>query len=433
MNVFGAERRGWSLTWLVLIVAVVVALPAMIFSPLVLISLLCLFLAGIGLARRRFTPGLLTVLVATVTVFFGSTLGEAIFDRGRLSRLAEAGAMIPVSATARHRVPWAALGACVVLALGSADAATDDCFRGDIREQATLLVYDGAPNAGGVIRSQEPQCRSVGDFVLDMVFSGNGEGADSPSLVAKGRIARVDGLPPVLFERVFVQAEFAIEERFLFPRDGATTGTTLSLRSDLFEWPGSGASRYVFRHVILPYMVAEANELAQRVAALDAQYPGFGEHDRMRSPLVATRDWIVSNYPPGTADWLSADGAELRQPRTAEGYDSLTVLHGGGGGFFDRGGALKVGESYLVAFRKGSVDGGAYRIRDVPRWTVFWGEEMDRLVEALRSLTQCARERTGLPMHTDAEGFEQVRPTLANCFDDLWHGRSRASDEGRGR
>ena len=79
MDAASAERKGWSLTWLVLLVAVVVALPAMIFSQFVLLSILCLFLAGIGLARRRFTPASVTVLVATATIF-ASTLGESIFD-----------------------------------------------------------------------------------------------------------------------------------------------------------------------------------------------------------------------------------------------------------------------------------------------------------------------------------------------------------------
>ena len=138
----------------------------------------------------------------------------------------------------------------------------------------------------------------------------------------------------------------------------------------------------------------------------------------MRSRLVATRDWIVSNYPPGTAGWLSHDGAELNQPPMAESYVSLTTLHVVGGGFYVRRGALKVGESYLVALRKGMADGGAYRVEDVPRWTIFWGEEMDRLVGVLRSLTQCAQERTGLPMRTDAQEFERVRPTLATWFRD---------------
>ena len=79
MNLRGAERRGFSLSWLVLVLAVLTALPALIVTPLIFVPILCVFLAGIGLARRRFTPAIATVVVATATILL-SPLGGSMFD-----------------------------------------------------------------------------------------------------------------------------------------------------------------------------------------------------------------------------------------------------------------------------------------------------------------------------------------------------------------
>lgn len=79
MNVPGSERRGFSLSWLVLVVAILAALPALVVTPLIFVPVLCVFLAGIGLARRRFKPAVATVVVATATILM-SPLGGSMFD-----------------------------------------------------------------------------------------------------------------------------------------------------------------------------------------------------------------------------------------------------------------------------------------------------------------------------------------------------------------
>ena len=74
-----AERKGWSMTWLVLLVAVLAVLPSLVVSQFVIVLPLCLFFAGLGLARRRFTPAVATVAVVTLTICI-SPFGEAMFD-----------------------------------------------------------------------------------------------------------------------------------------------------------------------------------------------------------------------------------------------------------------------------------------------------------------------------------------------------------------
>ncbi|MCY3817749.1 MAG: hypothetical protein OXH52_00065 [Gammaproteobacteria bacterium] len=78
MTMIAIERKGWCLSWLVLLATLLAALPAIFVSQILPIPVLCLFLAGFGLARRRFTPALATVVVATSTIML-SPLGEAMF------------------------------------------------------------------------------------------------------------------------------------------------------------------------------------------------------------------------------------------------------------------------------------------------------------------------------------------------------------------
>lgn len=62
-----------------MVLAVLAALPALVITQLFFLPILCVFLAGIGLARRRFTPAAATVVVATATILL-SPLGGSMFD-----------------------------------------------------------------------------------------------------------------------------------------------------------------------------------------------------------------------------------------------------------------------------------------------------------------------------------------------------------------
>ena len=67
------------MSWLNLGLVVLVAVPALIVSQISIILILFLFAAAFSLAKRRFTPAILTVLATTAAIML-SPLGTSMFD-----------------------------------------------------------------------------------------------------------------------------------------------------------------------------------------------------------------------------------------------------------------------------------------------------------------------------------------------------------------
>ena len=346
------------------------------------------------------------------------------------------------------------IAAIVVAALGlpstEGHAPCDDAAWPPQQDMSVCFAGD-VPTCG--------RCRDAWRFASEMLvtsFTLTDSGrknyiyAGSSVLVASGRIDQVSGLPNSLLTRgVQVPIEFEIDRAYLRPTIDFPDRIQITMDSDPFAWRDFGISRFAFRHSVLPFAFHHFNAINASVRDLEGltRRPVDWQGEPSPPQVYSSRDyggdvplnesvlatslprlravgaWLESALLHGLGENLSADGSTLHQPADVQGYayPGVRTRRPQGGGFHDRSGALRLGDTLLIVFRRGDMDGSGYRVGMEPTWQIFWGAERLAVEEALEELTGCAMERTGSPFLVASEGPERtvLQEALEDCNSEL--------------
>jgi hypothetical protein len=238
-------------------------------------------------------------------------------------------------------------------------------------------------------RGPEPTDLAVGAVVLSA-----GDRAelflDHFDVVAHGTFSDIPGVEssavPKQVERLDADAA-----ELLIPKDVAITfnirrlykgappsGSTIKveLTSDMLLFPGSDVSRYARRLEFWLEIAAEREATAEQLARLDQSY-----QDGEISPDEYQREGKrLSEVDPERL------AISVRVPTRM-----VFVSHGET--FYDRGGAIQPGESYLVGLTWTPHDIRTYSLEETPQngRNIFWGQMADDLIAALDDLALVAQ------------------------------------------
>ena len=238
----------------------------------------------------------------------------------------------------------------------------------------------------------------------------------NPSFVGVITIGDVHGLPDSLLESAHVHVNGRVERVFADPLEIPSAEVALSLHSDLFSWGDAQVSRLAFREAVVPFLLGETARVDARLAELERQFgmvlephvverdftafhalpakPGQTVSEIVSAPqLQAIRRWLDASLPDGADKMLLPNGYGLRVP---DPDGTINFSYSDTPGLFhDRGGVLDEGDRLLVAFQRRHFRGDRYHLDQNPRWTVFWGDEMDAIARELARLVDCAARRVG--------------------------------------
>lgn len=207
-------------------------------------------------------------------------------------------------------------------------------------------------------RTVDPSRCFVGDLcccqydAFDMAFMLLAEReTKAGETVLLGRIEDVRGLPDSPFVRRDARATVAVEKVFRSRANAPEPRIGVRVSSDMFLWPETGRSRIATRRAIRRE---------------------HREGDR-----------------PGNAPDVDWEG-EIRLIPNGSLFPDAQCGHSGAFAE-DRGGALEVGGTYLLALAAASGEAGVDYVLYDDDWTVFAGDEMDEVVHALDYTVGCLR------------------------------------------
>jgi hypothetical protein len=263
-----------------------------------------------------------------------------------------------------HRGTFCLACALAISSTGLGQERDSDAITDEDREGRNLAVGDWVPSA-----------RTWAKLLLenfDLVAVG--EFSDIPDLKSDSASAEVDRLD-ARFAELLMPHEVVVTFNIRGLYKGASRGSTIKVElvSDMLLFPGEDVSRYSRRFRHWQELAAEKSAMAERLSELDESYQDgemtLDEYERTRARLLSP-----------DAERLAVD---VNIPTRM-----VFITHGET--FYDLGGAVGPGESYLVGLNWTPHDLQAYTLDERPHngRSIFWGEMADDVIAALNEFVR---------------------------------------------
>ena len=179
-------------------------------------------------------------------------------------------------------------------------------------------------------------------------------------------IPEANGAGPLGLNPKDLSVEFKVMKVY---KGSAPDSIEVSLISDMLKFPGENISRFAKRREVIEDLNAQLQPIRDRLDALQASFDGGevgeGAFRTEREKLLSLR-------------------ADMTRPYRELSFRTLGQIHGET--FYERGGAIRENERYVIGIEPISGNTGSYQLQEDPALpNVFWGEQREDVITAWHS------------------------------------------------